>query len=117
MIRRKEEIPIRTVAHAQGGKGSVIFTDWLLPADAPGHGRVISKLVIPAGCSIGDHTHSGEFEAFYVLSGTVRVNDNGTPVVLHAGDMHLCEDGQLHGTENDGPEDAVLLALILNTLA
>ena len=117
MIRRKNDIRTRTVEHAQGGLGSVTFHDWLLPEEAPGHGRVISKLVIPAGCSIGVHSHQGEFEAFYVLSGTVVVNDNGQEIELQAGDMHLCADGDSHGTENRGSEDAVLLALILNSLS
>ena len=117
MVRRKEEIRVRRVEHAQGGKGAVTFTDFLLPEDAPGHGRVISKLVIPPGASIGPHTHSGEFEAFYVLDGEATVNDNGREVVLHPGDMHLCPNGQSHGTANHGERDLTLIALILNDLS
>ena len=116
MVRRKEEVRVRNVTNAQGGQGTVTFYDWLLPEDAPGHGRVFSRLVIPPGCSIGNHGHEGEFEAYCVLSGEATVNDNGQEVVLHEGDMHLCADGDSHGTENRSDRDLVLMALILNSL-
>ena len=80
------------------------------------HGRLFSKLVIPAGASIGYHEHSSEFETFYVISGEATVDDNGTQVVLKPGDMHTCKDGDGHGVRNNGTEDLVMIALILNTL-
>ena len=116
MIRRKEEIRVRTVDHAQGGDGRITFYDWLLPEEAPGHGRVFSKLVIPPGASLGYHGHSGEMEAFLVLEGEAVVNDNGKEEILREGDMNLCKDGDGHGTRNHSDRDLVLLALILNTL-
>ncbi len=116
MFRRKEDIRVRQVKNAQGGEGEVTFTDWLLPEDVPGHGRVFSKLVIPPGASIGYHEHSGEFEAYYVISGEATVNDNGEEIVLREGDMHMCRDGAGHETKNKGDRDLVLWALIMNTL-
>lgn len=117
MVRRKDEIRLREVEHAQGGDGTVVFHDWLLPEEAKGHGRVFSRLVIPPGCSIGYHSHEGEFEAFYVLEGEAAVNDNGTEVILHPGDMHLCENGAGHGTRNHcSDKELVMLALIMNDL-
>ena len=47
MIKRKEEINIRPVKGAQGGKGQVYFHDWLTKEEACNLGRVFSKLVIP----------------------------------------------------------------------
>ena len=117
MIRRKEDVRIRKVNGAQGGEGEVVFYDWLLPEEAPGHGRVFSKLVIPPGASLGYHQHEGEFEAYYVLSGEAVVDDNGTEQVLHAGDMAYCKDGDGHSTRNDSNEDLVLLVLIMNSLS
>ena len=117
MIRRKEEIQVRKVSNAQGGEGDVTFFDWLLPDEAPGHGRVFSKLVIPPGCSLGYHKHEGEFEAYYVLSGEATVNDNGKEEILRAGDMNLCHTGESHSTANKGTEDLVLLVLIMKDLA
>ena len=116
MIRRKEQIRIREVPHAQGGAGSVFFHDWLLPEEAKGHGRVFSKIVLPVGSSIGPHRHTGEFEAFYVLSGKARVTDGDCTVELAPGDMHLCRDGDLHGVACAGDEPLEILALIMNSL-
>ena len=114
MIRRKEEIGKRRIENAQGGKGIVTFYDWLLPEEAKGHGKVFSTLVVPPGCSIGYHVHEGTFEAYLVLSGEATVNDNGTVAVLKAGDMNYCDEGQGHSTTNNGSEDLVLMALIMN---
>lgn len=116
MIRRKEDVRIRKVKHAQGGKGELHFEDWLLPEEAKGHGRVFGKVVIPPGCSIGYHQHQGEFEAFLVLEGKGLVNDNGEETVLYAGDMNLCKEGDYHGIENIGEDNLVLQALIMNQL-
>jgi quercetin dioxygenase-like cupin family protein len=116
MIRRQNDIRVRNVENAQGGDGTVTFYDWLLPEEAAGHGRTFSRLVIPPGASIGYHEHSGEFEAYIVISGEATVDDNGTEVILHEGDVNICKDGQGHGTKNNSDEDLVLMALIMNTL-
>ncbi len=113
MIKRKENITVRPVKEAQGGKGEIYFHDWLTKDEAYGLGRVFSKLVIPPGCSIGVHQHVGEFEAFYVLEGEATVTDGAETVLLNPGDMNLCREGQFHGVENCGSRDLVLLALIL----
>lgn len=113
MIRTKDEVRIRKVSNAQGGDGDVFFHDWLLPEEAYEHGRVFSKLVIPAGSSIGPHEHHGEFEAFYVLEGTATVTDGDVVVEIHEGDMNLCAEGGRHGVKNNTDKDLVLMALIM----
>lgn len=114
MIKRKDDIQIRAVKGAQGGKGEIYFHDWLTKDEAYGLGRVFSKLVIPPGSSIGVHQHLGEFEAFYVLSGQATVTDGNEMAVLNTGDMNLCREGDFHGVENCTDEELVLLALIMN---
>ncbi len=116
MIRNKEDVRIRKVSNAQGGKGDIFFHDWLLPEESKGHGRVFSKLVLPPGCSIAPHRHNGEFEAFYVLEGTATVTDGDHVYTVLEGGMNLCQDGDVHGVENQTDKDLVLLALIMNTL-
>lgn len=113
MIRNKQDIRIREVEHAMGGKGTIFFHDWLLPEEAYGHGRVFSKVVLPPGCSIGPHTHNGEFEAFYVLKGTATVTDGEEVIVVEEGGMNLCKNLDRHGVENCGTENLELLALIM----
>ena len=117
MYRRKEDIRVRRVENPMGGKGEVFFHDWLLPEEAPGHGRVISKVVVTPGSEIGYHRHSGEFEAVYIIEGTASLHDGDTFTELHPGDMTLCRSGDFHGIANNGSEDLVMLALILNDLS
>jgi quercetin dioxygenase-like cupin family protein len=116
MIRQKDDVQIRKVSNAQGGKGDIFFYDWLLADEAQGHGRMFSKLVIPSGCSIARHQHNGEFEAFYVLEGTATVTEGESIVEVPAGGMNLCRDGDFHGVENKTDEDLVLMALVFKTL-
>ena len=116
MYRPAKEVRIRKVQNAQGGDGEVTFYDWLLPDEAPGHGRVFSKLVIPPGCSIGKHVHQGEFEAVLVLSGVATIDDNGQEVTLYPGDMNCCKNGDYHSTANNGDEELVMMALIMTDL-
>ena len=52
-----------------------------------------------------------------MIEGEATVNDNGKETVLHVGDMHLCENGNGHGTENRSDKDLVMIALILNDLS
>ncbi len=113
MVRKSEDIKPRIVYNARGGENEVIYYDWIKPEEIAGYGRMLSKLVIPPGSSIGYHEHDGEIGAYYVLSGEATVNDNGNEVVLHPGDMTRCGAGCAHSTKNNGTEDLVLMALIM----
>lgn len=118
MIRKADEWRIRKVENPMGGHGTVYFHDWLIPEEeVPGHGRVISKVVITPGAAIGIHTHQGEWEAYYVLSGEGIVTEYGQDFPLCVGDVHLCKNGETHGIRNETEEDLVLNALILNDLS
>lgn len=116
MFRTSDAIRVRKVQNVRGGRGEVTFYDWMLPEEAPGHGRVFSKIVMPPGSSIGWHVHEKEFEAFYIISGQATINDNGEKIVLNPGDMHICLTGNGHETENLGSEVLVMQALVLNDL-
>ena len=113
MIKRVEEQSVREREQVRGGTGKLYFHDFLTAGDAFGAGHLFSKTVLPADGSIGEHRHEGEFEVYYILSGTAEVNDNGTLATLHAGDMHLCPNGNSHSLRNAGGEDLEVLMLIL----
>ena len=59
------------------------------------------------------HTHEGDNEIFYFLSGTGEYNDNGTIVEVGPGDTTICSDGELHGLKNTGDVPLEFIALIL----
>ena len=113
MIKRAAEQPIRERKELRGGVGTLYFHDFLLTEESFGAGHLFSKTVIPAGASIGEHRHDGEFEVYSVLSGTAEVTDNGIAYTLHEGDMHLCASGDSHALRNPGPGNLEVIMLIL----
>ncbi len=116
MIRNKDEVRVREVANAQGGRESVFFHDFLLPEEAEGHGRVFSELVLPPGASIGYHEHKGEFECLYVISGEASFTDGDREFKVYPGGCNICPDGHGHGVENRGEEELHMIALIMKSL-
>lgn len=78
-----------------------------------GKGRMFNLMTLKPGNSIGTHTHEGDAEYFYFLSGTGTYNDNGTAVEVGAGDVAICNNGETHGLVNNGSEPLVFIALIL----
>lgn len=114
MIKTAGEQQVRIRENVRGGDGAVAFHDFLLTDESFGSGKLFSRTELPAGASIGEHRHDGEFEVYYVLGGTVEVLDGGVWQTMRRGDMHLCASGESHAIKNTGTEEAQILMLILN---
>lgn len=113
MIQTAGQLQIRVRENVRGGEGALAFHDFLMAEGSFGAGKLFSRTVVPAGASIGEHKHEGEFEIYYVLSGTVEVLEQGEWVNLNKGDMHLCATGESHALRNSGKDAAEVLMLIL----
>ncbi len=113
MIRRAQDVPVAHIEKNRGGEG-VTEAHVLLNADEfCDKGRMFNRVVLVPGASVGDHMHEGDFEAYYILSGEGTYNDNGTDVIVKAGDLTLCPEGEVHGIKNTGTENLEFIALIL----
>lgn len=111
MIRREE---LQVHEHFVKGKGTAYVYHVLQKDEMMGHGRLYARVVLPPGSSIGNHTHNGDTEPYYILKGTgIFTEPDGTQVPVKAGDVCLIECGQSHGIENTGTEDLEFMALIL----
>jgi quercetin dioxygenase-like cupin family protein len=75
-------------------------------------GRLFGQVVLKPGEAIANHVHRGEFEVYYMLSGSGEYSDNGKTVVISAGDTTYCRDGEMHGLENNGDSDIVMIAFV-----
>lgn len=113
MIRKKEDqtVEFRCI---RGGIGEteqhkIIESD----AELYGKGRMFNRMIIQPGNSIGEHTHEGDNEIFYFLSGTGEYNDNGTIVQVGPGDTTICNDGEFHSLRNTGDVPLEFIGLIL----
>ncbi len=115
MIRKAQDIPVTHVEKNRGGKGITEAHTLLREDEFYNKGRMFNRVILPPGASVGDHVHTGDFEAYYILSGTGTYNDNGTMVTVQAGDLTVCPEGETHGIENTGTENLEFIALILYT--
>ncbi len=113
MVRTSEELGSKHYDNMRGGKLFVDAVKFLEAGDSYGAGSFFGKASIPPGGSIGYHTHSGEYEVYYILSGTALVSDDGTERVLRAGDMMQCRDGSGHSIENVGADELTFIAMVL----
>jgi mannose-6-phosphate isomerase-like protein (cupin superfamily) len=115
MVYRNDSHSTVVNKNMRGGDGSVIIKHLLDKERLYDKGRLFAQLTVKKGCSIGTHRHDGEMEAFYILSGTASFNDNGTQTVLYPGDVAYTADGESHSIANNGEENCVLIALIINS--
>ncbi|MBR6514595.1 MAG: cupin domain-containing protein [Clostridia bacterium] len=96
-----------------GGKGHLIADSILTPDEMSGGCRMYSEITLEVGCSLGEHTHTGETETYFILSGKGLYNDNGKEYEVEAGDVLFCDNGESHALENIGETDLKFVALIL----
>ena len=113
MIRKKEDQAIEFKC-IRGGVGEVEMQKICESTDELfGKGRLFNRMILAPGNSIGKHTHEGDNEIFYFLSGVGEYDDNGTVVSVSAGDTVVCKDGEMHGLVNTGDVPLEFIALIL----
>jgi len=113
MIRLKNERPTQTITALRGGIGDLTREDLFSTDEACGKTNVLAVLTIPPGNSIGEHAHGPDAELYYILTGTLRVTDNGVTKDLTPGDAVFTGGGTSHSVVNASSEDASLLAVIM----
>ncbi|MFA6939763.1 MAG: cupin domain-containing protein [Clostridiaceae bacterium] len=112
MIRRKND-QTTVSKNIREGHGEIQVTELMKADEFCGKGRLYSKMTVKPGNSIGNHVHSGDFEAYYILKGEGRYVDNGAEKRVYAGDFTLTKDGEEHELINDTNEDLEFIALVL----
>lgn len=97
------------------GKGEIVMEHVIDEALYGGKIPVYARVCLKPGCSLGWHIHKGNSETYFILSGTAVYSDNGNSVTLKAGDTAFCPDGEGHAIANEGTEDLIFMALIVNS--
>jgi len=113
MIKQKNEMQTTIINNLRGGEGSLNREDIFMPADALEKINLCAVLTIPDGSSIGEHTHGPDAEIYYILSGTLRVTDNGITKDLVPGDAVFTGGGMAHSVVNVSGKDASMLAIVI----
>ncbi len=111
MISKKNsrEEDVRT--GVEGGRGTIAMDKLNSAVIKPSKVRKYTHARLEPGAVVGYHTHHGESETFYILSGKGLYSDNGTEREVSAGDVTYTPDGEGHSLENIG--DTVLEFMLL----
>jgi len=113
MYQRSEDCH-REDQNIRGGNGLTHIKVLATPDQMYGKARIFNHMTLDPGCSFGYHAHEHETEFYYILTGEAILNDNGTEVVLHTGDVSETGGGASHSLENRGDVPVELIALIIN---
>ncbi len=113
MVRTKENQTVEMKCIRNGNGEAELRLILNSTEELYGKGRLFNHMFLAPGRSVGEHTHEGDNEIYYFLSGTGMYNDNGNYVRVHPGDTTICNSGELHGLVNDGDEPLEFIALIL----
>ncbi len=109
--RNSRELDVRN--GVEGGKGTISFDKINSQVIKPSKVRKYAYAKLEKGAIVGYHTHYGESETFYILSGKALYNDNGTEREIGAGDVTFTPDGEGHSLENIGNCDLEFMMLIV----
>ncbi|MCQ2552883.1 MAG: cupin domain-containing protein [Clostridia bacterium] len=106
----KDQMVVEQKTEVRGGIGTLSFKN-IVPGDALYKaGTMLAEITIPAGCSVGAHDHTENFEWYYIIQGEAKVTDGSEEKILTAGDAEICGEGNTHSVTNVGTTDVKLLA-------
>lgn len=113
MIRKATEMQVEVRKEMRGGNGEVEIRHIFSKDELTGRCRLLAKITLAPGCSIGLHEHVDEEEIYYIVKGTAQVTDSGVTTELSVGDAVLTGGGKSHSIENTGDGVLELVAVIL----
>jgi mannose-6-phosphate isomerase-like protein (cupin superfamily) len=113
MIKRIADMEREVREKMRGGSGSVEILHIFRKEELKGKVRLLARLRLGPGSSIGYHMHEGEEEIFYILSGKGLVTEQGVSSPVGPGDAVLTGGGGGHSIENQDAEPLELIATIL----
>lgn len=106
MIIDFEKIASAHIVGFKGGKGDLDTRNYV-------DDKVkIMYMTLRPGASSGLHTHEGNCEIIFVISGTLTCHYDGKEEICHAGQVHYCPMGHNHYMENLTDHDVVYLAIV-----
>ena len=112
VIIRPKEMRTQVRSLMKGGVGDVTVLHMVECDDRPNI-RFVGEMTLPAGASIGDHTHDKETEFYIITDGIGVVNDNGKDERVGRGDVIVTGGGATHRIKNAGTTPLVIIAFIV----
>jgi len=113
MLKRQSAMRRDPMEKARGGVGTSVFDHILETTEMETNCRVLAKITLEPGASIGYHQHEKEEDIYYILNGIATVNDNGEVKTVYPGECVYLRAGDSHGIANDGQVPLEFLSIIL----
>ena len=114
-IRKMQEEPT-ILEHFKGGEGHLEKYSILNGAEEMyNKGRVFDRIVLQPGCEIGRHTHTGDIEVMYIISGHGKCMNGDMEEEIGPGSVIYVDDGDDHHMWTVGDEPMIFVALVLFT--
>ena len=113
MVKHESDMQQEIRTQMRGGEGEVEILHILKKEEVKGKTRLIARIRLKAGCSVGFHRHEQEEEIYYILSGKGQVDDNGKVLDIGPGDVIHTGDGAGHAIANTDSDPLEFMAIIL----
>lgn len=115
MLKRAKSMAVNRVQNARDGVGEISIQPLLVGEELQSGSKAFGKITLPPGASIGYHQHSGDIEAYYILSGEATVQDDTETYLALAGDLIYTGDGHFHSIANNSAKLVEFIGLILKS--
>jgi len=112
MVRSKNDMKTELREFMRGGKGTVSITH-LVEKDQLHNCRLMARIEVPIGASIGQHIHEKETEYYIILEGEGKVIESDGEKTVGTGDVVITGDGEAHSLVNTGTTPLFLVAVII----
>lgn len=114
MIKNLDKIPADTAEGVRGGTGTV-YAHKLLDLFPGSAIKSVGIVRLEPGANIGDHSHHGDEDFYYCISGNGVVVDNGTEHPFTPGTLQITRDGETQAIRNTGETELVFLGALVAT--
>ena len=104
MIKNLHEVIPEVAEGVRGGQGTVTAH------------KLLDLFPGSAIKSVGDHSHQGDEDFYYCLSGTGVVVDNGVEHPFTPGTLQITRSGESQAIRNTGETELVFLGALVTTL-
>ncbi|HAY99345.1 MAG TPA: hypothetical protein DCY38_00940 [Opitutae bacterium] len=115
MIKNVHEVIPEVAEAVRGGSGSVTAHKLLdlFPGSAI---KSVGLVRLEPGASVGDHSHKGDEDFYFCISGTGIVVDNGVEHPFIPGTLQITRDGESQAIRNTGETELVFLGALVATI-
>ncbi len=114
MIKNLNEITADIAENVRGGTG-IVHAHKLLDIFPGSAIKSVGVVRLEPGANIGDHSHHGDEDFYFCISGTGIVVDNGIEHPFTPGTLQITRDGETQAIRNTGETELVFLGALVAT--